>query len=180
MTRYVALLRGVNLAATNRIAMNELRAVVEDLGHEDVRTYVQSGNLVFGGPSSGAKELAAEIEEAISDAFGLRSAVIIRTGPELARVVSGNPFSGRGPKPTSTHVMFLEDRPSPGAVARLDHERSSPDEFEVEGQEIYLWFPNGSGRSKLTVDYFEKGLQTRATARNWKTVLKLLDMTKES
>jgi uncharacterized protein (DUF1697 family) len=176
VTTYLALLRGINVGRANRIPMSDLRALFEDLGHEDVRTYLQSGNVVFKGRSSAPKRLAAEIEDAISKAFDFKISVIFRTDRELKRVAAENPFALEGAKPSLLHVMFLAERAASKAIKTLDYDRSPPDEFEVKGGEVYLRFPKGSGRSKLTVDYFEKKLETQATARNWNTVMKVLEL----
>jgi uncharacterized protein (DUF1697 family) len=173
LTTFLALLRGINVGGANKVPMKELRRTFENLGLENVRTYLQSGNVIFESRST-AKRLAAEIEDAISEAFGLKISVVLRTRPELKRVATGNPFLTENAKPTSLHVMFLAARASPKAIKTLDPDRSPPDEFEVRGREVYLWFPNGSARSKLTTDYFESKLGTRATARNWNTITKVL------
>jgi uncharacterized protein (DUF1697 family) len=176
LTTYVALLRGINLGAVNKVSMKELRVVFGSLGHESVRTYVQSGNVIFESPSSRLKELAADIEEAVAKSFGVKAAVVLRTSRELYDVAENNPFPTEGVKPTSLQVMFLDERPSSKAVKTLDPNRSPPDEFRVKGREIYLWLPNGQARSKLGIDYFEKSLGSRATARNWNTVTKLVQL----
>jgi uncharacterized protein (DUF1697 family) len=176
LTTYIALLRGVNLGSVNKVPMKELKTVFEDMGHEGVRTYLQSGNVILEARSSSSKKLAAEIEDAVFKAFGVKSSVILRTAKDLQRTVEGNPFPVKGAKPTSLQVMFLADRPSPSAVKSLDPDRSPPDQFHVKDREVYLWLPNGGARSKLTNDYFEKRLGTRATARNWNTITKLLDL----
>ncbi|MDQ3785368.1 MAG: DUF1697 domain-containing protein [Actinomycetota bacterium] len=179
MTTHLALLRGINLGAKNKIAMPELRSLFEDQGHQEVVTYVQSGNVVFQSQSSTPKNIAPGIERAISETFGLTVSVILRTRSELKRAVSGNPFLSPGVDFASLHVMFLADAPARKAIETLDPDRSQPDEFEIRGREIYLRFPNGSGRSKLTIDYFERKLGTSATARNWNTVTKVLKLMEE-
>ena len=176
MTTYLALLRGINVGGANKVPMSELRTLFEDLGYGDVRTYLQSGNVIFDGRSATSRKLAAEVEDAISKAFDLTISVIVRTQRKLERVAAGNPFPTEGVKPSSLHVMFLAEHASAKAVKSLDSDRSPPDEFEVKDSEIFLRFPNGSGRSKLTIDYFEKKLGTRATARNWNTVVKVLEL----
>jgi uncharacterized protein (DUF1697 family) len=180
LATFLALLRGINVGGANKVPMKELRALFEELGHEDVRTYLQSGNVVFEGRSSTSRKLAAEIESAIAKSFDLTVSVIVRTRRELERVTTGNPFPTQGVNPTSLHVMFLAKSASAKAIRTLDPDRSPPDEFEVRGSEIYLRFPKGSGRSKLTIDYFEKKLGTRATARNWNTVVKVLELMQRS
>ena len=142
----------------------------------DVRTYIQSGNVVFDAPRTAPKKLAGEIEQGVARTFGHQISAIIRTRPELKRVAEGNPFAVKGVPPLSLHVMFLAESASSSGIKELDPDRSPPDHFEVRGREIYLLYPKGMGRSKLTIGYFEKRLGTRATARNWKTVTKLLEL----
>jgi uncharacterized protein (DUF1697 family) len=180
LTTYLALLRGINVGGKNKVPMAELRTLFESLGHERVRTYVQSGNVVFESRSTAPKSIAAALERAISETFGLGVSVVIRTRSELKRVAQKHPFASDGVGHTSLHVMFLADSPTSKAVKSLDPDRSPPDRFVVKRREIYLLFPKGSGRSKLTIDYFERELGTRATSRNWNTVLKLLEMMERS
>jgi uncharacterized protein (DUF1697 family) len=171
---WIALLRAVNLGARNKVPMAGLRQLFEEAGAEDVRTYIQSGNVVFGSRGGRAKELAASIEGRIAQAFGIDVVVLLRTPAELAKIARGNPFLRAGADPSKLHVVFLSGKPATKAAAQLDPERSPPGEFRLEGREIYLHLPTGFGRSKLTVDYFERRLDVAATARNWKTVTKLV------
>jgi uncharacterized protein (DUF1697 family) len=166
----------VNLGAVNKVSMKELRALFEKLGHENVQTYLQSGNVVFDAHSATVKKITAELEKAVLRTFNVESSIVLRTRRQLQRVVEGFPYSTRGARPSSMQVMFLAKRPSPRAVKTLDTDRSPPDKFQVSGSEIYLWFPGGSGRSKLSIDYFEKNLQTRGTLRNLNTITKLLEL----
>jgi uncharacterized protein (DUF1697 family) len=154
--------------------MPELRSALEAIGLEDVVTYIQSGNVVFRSRSGGAQKLAAAIEAQVAEVFGIEVVVLLRTPAELAKVAAGNPFLRGGADPARLHAVFLGGRPAAKAAAQLDPERSPPDEFMVEGREVYLHLPNGFGRSKLTVAYFERALGVAATARNWRTVKKLL------
>ena len=171
----VALLRGVNLGARNKVPMPALRTELEALGLLGVETYVQSGNAVF--ESRGGREaaLATEIEARIAKAFGVDAAVVLRTAAAMEKVVSACPFADTA----SCHVVFLDRAPKAAAVAKLDPDRSTPDAFEVTGREIYLRLPNGAGRSKLTLDYFERVLGVRGTARNWRTVSALVELTRK-
>lgn len=132
----------------------------------------KSGNVVFSSRKPAAK-LRTEIER-VSKTFGLDVTVMVRNRLQMKRVVDGNPFSTKGGKASSVHVLFLARRPRAAAVKSLDPDRSPRDAFEVSGTEIYLHYPNGAGRSKLSTDYFEKKLATRATARNWNTVTRVL------
>ncbi len=175
---FVALLRGINLAGRNRVPMGELRSALESLGFEDVVTYIQSGNVVFRSRHGRAKELATSIEGRIAETFGIDVVVLLRTPAGLAKVARGNPFLRAGADPSKLHVVFLSAKPATKAAAQLDPERSPPGEFRLEGREIYLHLPMGFGRSKLTVDYFERRLDVAGTARNWKTVTKLVALAK--
>lgn len=175
MGAYVALLRGVNVGGRAQISMRDLRAAFEGLGHSDVLTYIQSGNVIFRSRARSAARIRAELERSISAEFGLSVTVILRTPTELATLVDRNPFVGSGASVAKQlHVAVLADRPSHRAVAQLDPNRSPPDKFVVIDRQIYLRCPNGVGRSKLTVDYFERRLETAATMRNWRTVTELL------
>jgi uncharacterized protein (DUF1697 family) len=170
---YVALLRGINLGARNKVSMADLRELFGGLGAEDVATYVQSGNVVFKS-STDAAGLRDAIEDRISGDLGLDVTVLLRTSAELAKVLARNPFANSGSDPTKLHVTFLAEKPE--HVRELDRKRSEPDDFRVVGREIYLHCPNGYGRSKLTNAYFEKQLDVAATTRNWKTITKLAEL----
>jgi uncharacterized protein (DUF1697 family) len=169
----VALLRAVNVGGRNRVAMPRLRAVFEDLGHDRVSTYLQSGNVVFRSRSRGSASVRAELERAVAAALGLQVVVIVRTAAELDTVVDRNPFRRSRGGDQQLHVAFLSDRPSRRLVAQLDPRRSPPDEFAVVDRQVYLRCPNGMGRTKLTNDYLERQLETSATVRSWRTVTEL-------
>ena len=172
MTRYAALLRAINLGARNRIAMPDLRALVEGLGHEDVATYLQSGNVVFSASASagGAGEIAAGISAAIAEQLGLDVAVLVRSGKDLARTAEGNPFAGRERTGNELHVTFLADTPAADGAPALAAPEGEPAEFAVAGREVYLFCPHGYGRTKLHNAFLEQRLGVAATTRNWRTV----------
>jgi uncharacterized protein (DUF1697 family) len=176
MKTYVALLRGINLGAHNMVPMADLRALFDDLGAEDVETYVQSGNVVFK-IADGAEKLTPAIERKIRRDLGLSVTVLVLTRPQLTKVLAGNPFAKAKKEPAKLHVTFLADNPAGAKVGRLDPERGKPDEYRLVGEQIYLHCPNGYGRTKLTNAYFEKQLGVAATTRNWKTVTKLGELT---
>lgn len=174
---HVALLRGINVGGRARVPMDRLREVFVEAGCTEVVTYIQSGNVVFRPPPGvlgGA--LSSTLQERIDTTFGVSAAVVIRTAAEWADLVQRNPFVGVGVDPMTLHVMLLADEAAPDDIARLDPDRSPPDEFVVDGREVYLHHPNGSRRSKLTIDYFERKLHTVATARNWNTATKLAEL----
>ncbi|MBM0238547.1 DUF1697 domain-containing protein [Micromonospora sp. ATA32] len=176
MSRYAALLRGVNVGTT-RIGMADLRRLVADLGHDDVRTYLQSGNVVFDSTSADAGKLARGIEGAIAEELGLTVPVLVRTGAELAKVTGGNPYAGQD-DPTKLLVAFLAAAPARAKVAALAVPGGENVEFTVVGREIYLHFPGGGyGRTRFTNAYLEKKLDVVATTRNWKSVRALAELT---
>ncbi len=170
---WVCLLRGVNVGG-KRVAMKALKELFEGLGHEDVTTYIQSGNVVFRSRSGGAKakKLAKDIEKALEDGMKLDVTVLLRSPADLAKVTEAKPFAGA----ENVHVTFLDDEPDASKVSAIDHDAYPPDEFEVIGREVYLRCPDGYGRSKLLNSFWEKKLGVAATNRNWRTVEKLLGM----
>ena len=172
---YVALLRGINVAGNNMLPMKDLARMFAAAGCTNVRTYIQSGNVIFDAPR-GASGIADKITAGIETRFGFRIPVILRTSAELRKIILDNPFITAGVEQKWLHVYFLAGTPNAGAIAGLDASRSAPDAFQVRGQEIYLHLPNGMGRTKLTNAYFDSRLSTTCTARNWATVLKLYEM----
>ncbi|MGK5738594.1 DUF1697 domain-containing protein [Micromonospora sp. URMC 103] len=176
MTRYVALLRGVNVGTTARIAMADLRRIVTALGHEDVRTYLQSGNVVFGSGVRDAERLAAGIARAIADELGLTVPVLVRSAREMAALAGGNPYADREDDPTKLLVAFLATAPEPSRVAALTVPGGETAAFTVTGREVYLHHPDGYGRSKFSNAYLEKKLGVVSTTRNWKSVRALADL----
>ena len=171
---HLALLRGINVGGKNPLPMKELARIFEGAGCAKVRTYIQSGNVIFDAPK-GAK-VGEAVTRGIEKKFGYRIPVILRTAGELEATIRGNPFLTAEADTRWLHVYFLGDRPSETCRASLDAKRSTPDAFEVRGREIYLHLPNGMGRTKLTNAYFDSKLSTVCTARNWATVLKLAEM----
>ena len=173
----VALLRGINVGGKNKLLMRDLAAIFSEAGCDEVRTYIQSGNVVFRAGPLLAGRVPDLVCEAIAARFGYRVPVLTRTAGELAAILGANPFLGRGAEVGQLHVGFLADRPEAAAVDALDPHRSPPDEFAVVGREVYSYCPQGLARTKLTTRYFESKLSTTMTARNWKTVLKLHELT---
>lgn len=165
-----AFLRGINVGGHRPVAMGDLRAVFSGLGLGNVRTLLQSGNVVFT-TSDGAARLRPVIEATCAAELGLDATIVLRTEPEMSKVVAGNPFAQAATEPAKVHVLFLADEPVAAAVAKLDSHRFAPDEWVLDGRHVYVWYPNGAGRSKLRLD-----LGTPATARNWNTVTKVLDL----
>jgi uncharacterized protein (DUF1697 family) len=171
---YVALLRGINLGARNKVAMADLRELFVALGAEAVATYVQSGNVVFKSSVRSPATLRRAIEERIEADLGLRVTVLLRTRAQLAKLVAGSPFATGTREPTTLHVTFLADAPKRSSVRELEARDFAPDELRVAGRDLHC--PNGYGRSKLSNAYVEKQLDVAATTRNWKTVTKLAEL----
>ncbi|HWC37778.1 MAG TPA: DUF1697 domain-containing protein [Acidimicrobiales bacterium] len=175
MGTYVVLLRGINLGSRRRVAMGPLRDVLGSSGYDDVRTYVQSGNVVLRS-RSGEKALTAAIQRRLSDAFGFDIGIFVRSEAQLADVVANNPFLGPDvDHGRQLHVAFLETAPSRRALAGLDPHRAPPDELRPRGREVYVWAPNGIGPSKV-LHGLDRILETTMTVRNWRTVTALLEM----
>lgn len=176
MARYAALLRGVNVGGHRKLPMAELRALLATLGASKVATYLQSGNVVFDHGEADREALAALLERGIHQACGFEVPVILRTAKELARVVARNPFPEVAATPTLLHVSFSAQPLPPKALGPEDAARFAPDQFRLDGAHVYLWYPNGAGRTKLTNDVIERRTGQRATARNWNTVLALQEL----
>ena len=158
------------------LPMKDLTCLFEDAGCAGVRTYIQSGNVIFSGSQAKAEKLPGRIAKAIEDRFGYRTPVVLRRAEELGETIRNNPFLHAGAAENFLHVMFLASEPDPGAIAALDPDRSPPDAFVVRGREIYLLCPNGAGSTKLTNAWFDSRLSTISTGRNWRTVLKLYEL----
>lgn len=172
---HLALLRGINVGGKNILPMKDLAKMFADAGCTNVRTYIQSGNVIFQTPA-GAPKIAETITTKIENRYGYRVPLVLRTSEQLLKTIGGNPFLKAGAHEKTLYVYFLAHSPNTAAIAALDPARSAPDAFHVLGQEIYLHLPNGMGRSKLTNAYFDSKLSTTCTARNWATVLKLAEM----
>ena len=176
----IALLRGVNVGGHNKIKMDGLRALCATLELEHAQTYVQSGNVVFRTSAHDTVKIGPRLENAIQRTFGFHAAVMVRTLDELRGVLSRNPFAGRvGIDPAKLLVTFLGVDPGPEAAARIaaiPYGADRPEELFLDGRELYIHYPNGVGRSKLSPSVVERALGTAGTARNWNTVAKLVEI----
>ena len=175
-TTYLALLRGINLGPKNKISMPELADVFAKAGCQDVRTYIQSGNVICEAIPEVSVRLPELITKEIQKRFSHKVPVMLRTTGEMRGVIRENPFLEEGAAEDVLHVMFLADLPRPGAVKSLDPGRSPPNRFNVRGKEVYLLCPEGFARTKLTSSYFDSKLGTIGTVRSWRTVTKLLEL----
>ena len=173
---WVALLRGINVGGKNLLPMTDLAGLFEEAGCAGVRTYIQSGNVLFTASRARAEKLPGLIASGIADRFGYQVPVLLRTAAELGETIRRNPFLEAGAAENWLHVLFLANQPDAGRVATLDAFRSPPDAFAVVGREIYLQCPNGVGNTKLTNAYFDSRLAAVSTERNWRTVRKLFEL----
>ncbi len=177
---HVALLRAINVGGNNMLPMRELVEIFTEAGCADVRTYIQSGNVVFSATPACAKRIPRVVPDKIAERRGFRPPVVLRTAEEIDRAASGNPFLGAGATAgeggAALYVVFLAEAPARGLIAALDPGRSPGDSFEVRGREIYLNLTTGAADTKLTNSYFDSKLATISTVRNWRTVLKLQEM----
>lgn len=176
-TVVISLLRGINVGGKNLIRMEALRSIYESTGCEDVRTLLQSGNVVYRTPKRDPDEIARAVEAAVEAQHGFRPAVVQRTVEELRRVVAANPFAELArEQPAKLIVMFLAGDPADGAEAALRARYSGPEEFRVIGREMFIAYPDGQGRSKLTGAMLDRAVRAAMTGRNWNTVLALLEL----
>ena len=177
MTVVISMLRGVNVGGHNKIKMDALRALYESLKLRDAQTYVQSGNAIFRTDERDIPRLTKRIEDGIDRKFGFRPDVILRTAAEMREVIARNPFEKRrGIEPSKLLVLFLASDPGAEAREKVLQIKCDPEELRIEGRELYIYFPNGIGRSKLSAAKLEKTLKTPGTGRNWNSVTKMLEM----
>lgn len=174
LSRHVALIRGINVGGKNKLPMSELTALFAEAGCRGVRTYIASGNVVFDASPKVVASLPRMVTGRIESRFGLHVPVVIRRDDEIRQAAAGNPFLEADAG--SLFVMFLADVPDRGRVADLDPERSPGDAYEVRGRDVFLRLSNGVADTKLTNAYFDSKLGTVSTGRNWRTVLKLIEM----
>ena len=176
----ISMLRGVNVGPHNRIKMDALRAVYESLKFETPRTYVQSGNVIFRTKEKSSSQLAAKIRTAIEKKLKCSPEVILRTAEELRRAIAATPFADRpNLEPGKVLVTFLAAEPPLEARGAFDRFKDYPEEVHLKGRELYIYFPNGSGRSKLPWSTVEKLLKVAGTARNWNSVKAMLEIAEE-
>jgi len=182
MPSHIALLRGINVGGGGKVPMAELRQLVASLGHRDVATYIQSGNVVFTPPHDNAEALAIELHDAITETLGVRGGVVVLSRDDLAAVIDANPYPDE-PKPQYVHGVFLPEEPDDATRQRVAEAvaqaaaAGSKDEATIIGRTLYLHTPGGFGTSELAKELLTKSRRSQlgtGTARNWATVTKLL------
>jgi uncharacterized protein (DUF1697 family) len=181
MPRYLALLRGINVGGHNKVAMSDLRNLAAGLGHSDVATYIQSGNLVFSAAESDPAALADALEAEIGTHLGVRPAVVVISAGDLAQVIADNPFPGEA-NPKCLHAVFRRDVVDAAGIASVTaaveqaRKAGHDDDAAVVGRTLYLHTPGGLGRSELAARLLSSRTQATGTARNWATVTRLMAM----
>jgi uncharacterized protein (DUF1697 family) len=170
------LLRGINVGGNNKVAMADLKRILGDLGYTDCKTLLNSGNAVATTDDEPA-QAERRVKAALKKELGLLIDVMARTHDELAAVVEANPLKAVATDPKFSVVAFLHTTPAQDALDDIDPEQYAPECWKLVGRELYIWFANGQGKTKLPPNLFDKRLKTPATARNWNTVVKLLELT---
>ena len=176
MNKFISFLRGINVSGQKKIKMEDLKKLYLSLGYSDVQTYIQSGNVVF---TSGKEEriLEKEISDKISQSFGFDVEITIKTKEYLEKILSINPY--RKLNDFNTKIMYftlLKDEPEQNAIDKLKSDKPVNDTFEVIGKEIYVYCPDGYGRTVYSNNYFENKLKIKATTRNWNTITKMIEL----
>ena len=177
MTTFVSLFRGINVGGHQMVRMDALKELYASLGFKDIVTYIQSGNIVFTSEDADLSQLPRLIEDGFAQKFGFHAKVMVRTSDELKAIVDNNPFQNQPTKESKwVVVMFLAIRPERTALEDLQKTYVGPEELYLIGQELYIYYANGIGRSKLSGAFIEKKLKTSGTGRNWNTILQLQKM----
>jgi uncharacterized protein (DUF1697 family) len=180
MPTYISMLRGINLGGHKLVAMERLRALFESLGYKEVRTYINSGNVIFRGGKMSTSNLSRKLEKEIEGTFGFSVPVLTKTAEEIAQAVQCNPFvKDKAIDPTKLHVTFLWQAPAANDLKKLEALVGAHDRYCCLNSEVYLYCPNGYSETKLANNTIEKLLGSGATTRNWKTVNTLHEMSSQ-
>ncbi|WP_025691041.1 DUF1697 domain-containing protein [Paenibacillus zanthoxyli] len=180
MEKYIALIRGINVGGNKIIKMQDLRTMLQSLGFQNVKTYIQSGNVVLGGPDSGDEAIGEAIEQGIRDTFGFDASVVIRTAQELEAAIANNPFELTGAEEFKRlYVSFLSGELTDEARERLRPYEDGEDKLRIVGKEMYILYKTKVSDSPLFKVPLEKIMGVSATSRNWNTVNKLAAMARE-
>lgn len=177
MNRKIAILRGINVGGKRKILMTDLKSMCEKLEMEDVITYIQSGNLIFNSDKPNS-ELENDLEKAITEKYGFNVPVIVRTKKELENSINNNPFFHENTDIKELHLTFLKEKPNKENIEQTETFNYEPDKFKIEDKDVFIFCAGKYHKSKLTNNFFERQLNVGATTRNWKTVLKLSELSK--
>ncbi len=178
MNKKIAILRGINVGGKRKILMNDLKSLCEKLGLEKTETYIQSGNLLFNSEKNNS-ELEEILKQSIRDTFGFEVPVFVRNSKELETTVSRNPFFDQNADINQLHLTFLKEKPAMENLDKIQFYNDEPDKFKLVETDVFIFCKGKYHESKLSNTFFEKKLNVEATTRNWKTVLKLLELSKK-
>jgi len=176
MTKFIALLRGINVSGQKQIKMPDLKSLFEESGFQNIETYIQSGNVIFTSKEKLPEKLEQKISLAIKRKFGFDVQIIVLTPEEIEYVLNNNPFIKKKKESKKLYVTFLAKSPSNENINKLNAIDYSPEEYIIDGRYIYLFVPNGYGKAKLNNNFFESKLNVSATTRNWKKVNKMFEL----
>jgi uncharacterized protein (DUF1697 family) len=176
MPKYIAFLRGINVGGKNKVKMETLREMCVTLGFQNVKTYINSGNVMFETAKTDDVKLAAEVESAIENEFALKIRVMVRTIDEIRDIVVNNPFAGQFENDKDLHVFFLDEELPPEKCETLLSSNNENEKFAVRNREIFCHLRVGVADSLMGKDFIGKKLKIAATARNWRTVNKILEL----
>ncbi|MGB0714765.1 MAG: DUF1697 domain-containing protein [Phycisphaerae bacterium] len=173
---HIALLRGINVGGKNKLPMATLVSMFEEAGGAEVRTYIQSGNVMFLASRTRGSKITDDVSQAIKAKLGLNVPVVVRTVGDFKKMIKANPFAEVDQPDRTVHIGFLKDKPTKANLSKLDPDRSTGDEYRVVGRHVFMHLPNGVAKTKLTNAYFDHALATTMTVRNWRTVSKILNI----
>lgn len=177
MSKFIALLRGINVSGQKKIKMSDLKTLFEKAGFQNVETYIQSGNVIFSAKEKSKSKLEAKISSAIKSKYGFDVRIIVVTPDEIEYVIKNNPFIKKKKETEKLYVTFLSEKPLTDNTDKLSSINYSPEEYIIDGTYIYLFVPNGYGKAKLSNNLFENKLKVLGTTRNLKTIKALLELT---
>lgn len=178
MAKYISILRGINVGTGRKVPMADLKKLCENMGLQNLQTYIQSGNVVFELPQpESVSELETRLQKAFTQAFGFDIPVLIRSDKEWAGSIAKNPFwNDPNADINLLHMTLLKEIPAVAKIEAILQLDFSPDQFQIVGNNVFIYCANGYGKTKITNDFFEKKLGVEASTRNWKTVMKLHEM----
>jgi len=180
MTTYISLLRGINVSGQRIIKMEDLRKTFENLGFQNIRTYVQSGNVVFTAEESEIEIIKQNISRQIEKDFGFDVPVIVLASDKLEQIINKNPFlTDSGKDLAFMHVTFLASEPSGFDITKMEEKKQSGEEIRFSGDAVFLYCPHGYGKTRLSNSFLEANLKVTATTRNWKTTKELFKIAQQ-
>jgi uncharacterized protein (DUF1697 family) len=176
--KYISILRGINVSGQKKINMTDLKSLYELLGFQNVVTYIQSGNVIFDAAVTNKTDLKARIEKTIEEKYEFHVPVEIRTNHEMSNIIKNCPFGSVDLVEDGTKILvtFLSSKPSEAMVSDIQKYVVAPEKLVIRGKEVYLYCPNGYGKSKLSNTFLEHKLGVEATTRNWKSLHKLNEL----